>query len=384
VKGTGWLRLLNPLVADGLVATAIAVLDVLPLRGAHPPALAFALAAVGPLPLVLRRRWPRTVLALLLTVESAYALLGYPYPGVGAALLLGAYSVGAHQPPRQALPALGGLWAVLALLTALTHWAMLDLGVAVVTTGAAWLLGDSHRVRRSTIAELEERTALLQERTGLLELLQTQLADQAVAAERTRIARELHDVVAHSMSVIAIQSGAGERLIDSRPDQAREVLVTIGDVSRAALSELRRVLGVLRDGEAGELWPAPGLGDLPRLLAQADKAGLHVQAAVVGDLRDVPHALGLNGYRIIQEALTNVVKHAGPTRVDVRVECGDRELLIEVCNQGTGRRPQRLGGGAGLIGMRERVTVFGGSLEYGEHDGGFRVAARLPLTQTVP
>ena len=374
VDGMRWLRRMNPLLVDALLGVGIGVLEVLSLRGAHPPALAFVLAGGGPLLLTLRRRWPSAVLTAVLAVEAAYAALGYPYPGAGPALLLAAYSVGAHRPRSASMPALAASWTVLAALTALTGWAPIDLGTAVVVTGAAWLLGDSHRARRETIAVLEERTAEL-------ERLQGRLAAQAAAAERTRIARELHDVVAHAMSVIAIQSGVGERLVDARPDQARRALATIRDVSRDGLDELRRMLGVLRAEEPDTLRPAPRLADLPGLITQAEQAGLRVHVTLEGGVHELPEALELAAYRIVQEALTNVAKHAGPTDVHVGLRCSEREIGIDVHNAATGRAPGGSDVGVGLIGMQERVRMFGGQLEYGRHDGGFRVTARLPLPQ---
>jgi signal transduction histidine kinase len=207
-----------------------------------------------------------------------------------------------------------------------------------------------------------------------------------VAEERLRLARELHDVVAHSISVIAVQSGVGAHVANTQPEEAAKALATIEATSRAALTELRRLLGVLRqEGEPeGSLAPVPGLADLDALLAEVAKAGLGVRLRVEGTPSPLPAGVDLSAYRIVQEALTNVVKHAGPARAQVVVGYGDHEVTVEVVDDGRGVAAPTGDGrarvGHGLIGMRERVAAFGGDLEVGPGpDGGFRVAARLPL-----
>jgi signal transduction histidine kinase len=214
------------------------------------------------------------------------------------------------------------------------------------------------------------------------------LAGRAVAEERLRIARELHDVVAHSISVIAVQSGVGVHVADGQPAEARKALAAIQATSRTALDELRRLLGVLRqdDEPRGGLAPTPGLADLDALLGQVVGAGLAVRLRVEGTRPAVPGGVDLCAYRIIQEALTNVVKHAGPAQAQVRVCYGDREVSVEVTDDGRGVAAPagtgRAGAGHGLVGMRERVALFGGDLKVGPRPGGgFRVAARLPFQQ---
>ena len=209
-------------------------------------------------------------------------------------------------------------------------------------------------------------------------------ARRAVVDERLRIARELHDVVAHSMSVIAVQAGVGHHVLDSQPEEARRALAAIETTSRAALTEMRRLLGVLR--EEGQpraaLSPAPGLADVPQLLTQVRQAGLDVTSIVTGQPADAPTPVGLTAYRIVQEALTNVLKHGGP-RARVSIQYGPDEVRLEICDDG--RRhpaPRQPAEGHGLIGMRERVAVFGGRLSAGSQpDGGYRVAAWLPITR---
>jgi signal transduction histidine kinase len=249
---------------------------------------------------------------------------------------------------------------------------------------AAWLLGHFAHNYRAYAARLEERTAEL-------ERAREELARRAVTEERLRLARELHDVVAHAMSVIAVQSGVGTHVADTQPKEAAKALVAIEATSRTALTELRRLLGVLRQENEpqGALAPVPGLGDLDSLLAEAGKAGLAVRLQVHGTRPPLPAGVDLSAYRIIQEALTNVVKHAGPARAQVVIGYRDQEIRVEVTDDGRGTVTSvsdgRVGTGHGLIGMRERVQAFGGDLEAGPRPGGgFRVAARLPFAADHP
>jgi signal transduction histidine kinase len=246
----------------------------------------------------------------------------------------------------------------------------------------AWMTGYSVRQRRAYV-----------------EMLQVQAASSAVAQERLRIARELHDVVAHSMSVVAVQAGFGQYVIDESPADAREALGAIQATSRDALAELRRMLGVLRqqDNEQGPgasaapLTPEPGLGELSRLIQRTRSAGIDVSLAQWGTLREVPAGIDVSAYRIVQEALTNVVRHAGSgVRADVVVGHGFDSLTIEVTDDGgipaplaacSARSPGTgQGSGHGLVGMRERAQLCAGELQAGPlPTGGFRVFARLPV-----
>jgi signal transduction histidine kinase len=257
---------------------------------------------------------------------------------------------------------------------------------------AAWFLGDLQHRRLAYTAKLEVLTAQL---AGEQELR----ARWAVAEERGRIARELHDVVAHSVSVMVVQAGAARRSVAGNPDQATAVLTQIEDTGRQALAEMRRLLGLLRDGKDGAaaaLDPQPSLAHLDGLLAATREAGLPVELAVEGEPRQPPAGIDLSAYRIVQEALTNSLKHAGPARAVVRVCYGAGALEVQVWDDGRGaadnglesafgRRSadsdrQNRRSGHGLIGMRERVALFGGSLEVGSRPGGgFLAAARLPL-----
>jgi signal transduction histidine kinase len=248
---------------------------------------------------------------------------------------------------------------------------------SVLVLLVAWLAGENLRARRDRWRQLEERARRL-------EVEREERARQAVDAERMRIARELHDVVAHAMSVVAVQAGVAHHVIDSRPEVARDALGAIEATSRSALVELRRMLGVLRTSDQPEdpaaLEPSVGLTDLERLTAPLAAAGVRVDVSVAGDLGAVPDAVSLSAYRIAQEAMTNVLKHGGDTAT-LRVSCDDAAVLVDLRDPGprSPRRPAVDGSGQGLIGMRERAAVFGGRLDAGpDGAGGFRVTAVLP------
>ncbi|MFI1510292.1 sensor histidine kinase [Streptomyces sp. NPDC020597] len=218
--------------------------------------------------------------------------------------------------------------------------------------------------------------------------LRSQEVAEAVTAERLRIARELHDMVAHSIGIIAIQAGVGSRVIQTQPAQAHEALRAIEATSRETLSGLRRTLISLRRADRGgappseqsPLAPSPGLADVERLAAATADAGVHVDVRLSGEQRPVPTVIDLSAYRIVQEALTNVVRHAGTGRCRVAVDYGDGELSVEVVDDGRGTTGNGSAHGFGIIGMRERVGLLGGHLSAGPRpEGGFRVAASLPL-----
>jgi signal transduction histidine kinase len=343
-------------------------------------ALGYALVLLHTLPLVARRRFPGAVLAVCVASGLAFAALFMPPFFLGPAMPVAVYSVAAY----------GRRWVSLAGLV------VAELGLAAIwfTPGSferssflffmgviavAWVLGHFVGDRQVYAAQLEERTAEL-------ERAREELARRAVAEERLRLARELHDVVAHAMSVIAVQSGVGAHVADTQPKEAAKALAAIEATSRGALEELRRLLGVLRQDSdpQANLTPVPGLANLDSLLAEVSKAGLAVKLQVNGTQPPLPAGVDLSAYRIVQEALTNVVKHAGPARAQVVVGYGDQEVTVEVIDDGRGAVTSvsdgRVGTGHGLIGMRERVQAFGGDLEAGPcPGGGFRVAARLPL-----
>jgi signal transduction histidine kinase len=347
--------------------------------------LGCALVLLHTLPLVARRRFPGTVLVLVVASGLAFAVLDLPPDILGVAILVAVYSVAAYGDRWVALAGLAVAEAGLAaiqLTPGRTGAVTLVINMGVVA--ATWLLGHFAHNYRAYAAGLEEQTAEL-------ERAREELARRAVVEERLRLARELHDVVAHAMSVIAVQSGVGAHVAKTQPKEAAKALAAIEATSRSALEELRRLLGVLRqeDEPQGELAPVPGLGDLDGLLAEVAKAGLTVRLQVEGTPTPLPAGVDLSAYRIVQEALTNVVKHAGPARAQVVVGYRDQDVRVEVTDDGRGTVTSvsdgRAGTGHGLIGMRERVQVFGGDLEVGPcPDGGFRVAARLPLAADQP
>jgi signal transduction histidine kinase len=343
-------------------------------------ALGYVLVLLHTLPLVARRRFPGAVLAVCVASGLAITALGVPPSFLGPAMPVAVYSVAAYG--RRWVSLAGLVVAELGLAAVWLTPAMLERSSFLFFMGfiaVAWVLGHFVGDRQVYAAQLEERTAELEE-------AREELARRAVVEERLRLARELHDVVAHAMSVIAVQSGVGAHVADSRPEEVGKALAAIEVTSRGALEELRRLLGVLRqDSEVqASLMPVPGLANLDSLLAEVGKAGLAVRVRVEGTPLQLPAGVDLSAYRIVQEALTNVVKHAGPAHAEVTIGYRDQEVTVEVTDDGRGAVPPasdgRVGTGHGLIGMRERVAAFSGDLQVGPRPGGgFRVAARLPL-----
>jgi signal transduction histidine kinase len=335
-----------------------------------------------------RRRYPVAVLACV-TIGAA---VEWPWERVydqlsveaWLAVLLAYYSVGAHVESRRGLCAIGiGMLPLLTLdvVSAIggQHTAVSGGGGLYVLLVLCWAVGNSFRRRGFRELELEGRAERLErERAHNMRL--------AVAEERARIARELHDVVAHSVSVMVVQMGAAREIMSSEPRTARATLRSAETTGRQALGELRRMLGILRaTDERGALDPQPRLAHVDGLVEQARAAGLPVALTVDGATRPLPPGIDLAAYRIVQEALTNVRKHAGPAHADVRVHYGDHELALDVCDDGRGPSRSSNGAGHGLVGMRERVALYGGALEAGPGaHGGFGVHARLPLAEARP
>ena len=325
-------------------------------------------------PVVVRRHSPVGAYAVCLTATLAAMLSGViPTVAIGApisAVAIVLYLVAAESSWRRSVQALGaGLaGAVVVMLydrftnTLTEPWTDSLLGVTfgwlVLVTG--WALGFAARERRRHAEdEAVRRTA------------------QAVAEERLRIARELHDIVAHSMSLIAVKAGIGNHVAGERPEEAREALRVIEAASRGSLTEMRHLLGVLRsEVDSPELAPAPGPAGIPALVERARTAGVTVSLSL-DDTEELPEGIGLSVYRITQEALTNVVRHAAPARCAITVAVAEETVRVEVTNSGP--RVVRGPGGHGLIGMRERVAVYGGTFEAGPRaSGGWRVEAVLP------
>ncbi len=388
---------LDPLLADGLVALVAAGLAVAQLQehsslpDRSPLNVAFVL--VQTLPLVVRRRLPFTVFAVGAGSLAVQGTLGFYSPTFAfLAVNVALYSLAAYGERRLAVL---GVVAWTCLLTVhladfvVTTWPrvviadLYDVFNDYVLLAAAWTLGASVRRRRADAAALADRAARLERE-------REEKARQAATQERLRIARELHDVVAHSLSVIGVQAGAARLVLDADPEprRAREAVAAIEATANRAMAEMRRALGILRDTEASgaALAPLPGLRQLPALLDQLRTAGLPVELSVEGTPRPLPASIDLSLYRIVQEALTNALKHARATRVDVVVCWAAQEVLVEVTDDGRGPPPAAArSAGAGTIGMRERVALFDGELRVGPRpQGGYAVRVCLPISAEEP
>ncbi|MGZ4680870.1 MAG: sensor histidine kinase [Acidimicrobiales bacterium] len=375
-------RIVDPAIAIVLLAVGLASMANSTVDQTHPTAvnpLGYLLAVVGFGALAVRTRAPLVAMALTLIAAAAYSAIQYPENGLPIAGMVALYTVASRTPRKQSLVAAGAVVVTIVWLTTRGSQGLDAAGAVsnLAVFGIAYATGRYVRVRRAYTEQLELRAAEADER-------RRRDAERAVAEERLRIARELHDVVAHAMSVVAVQSGIAAHVIEQRPDQARSMLETINGTSREALDEMRRLLGVLRsEGEAPEadLAPAPSLDDLGPLVTSIEGTGVTVEVSVEGEPVALPSGLDLAAFRITQEALTNVVKHAGPAHADVRIRYGTDDIEIEVADDGRGAASElgSIGGGHGLVGMRERVELYGGSLSTGPRPGGgFRVTARLP------
>ncbi|GAA1172448.1 sensor histidine kinase [Streptomyces hebeiensis] len=359
--------------------------------GAASRLVAIGLVALLSLTVALRRRWPEQTLLLVAALGVAQLLLDVPINPADFAMLVVIYTVRAEGAARWAskFALVGG---ILATPLSQLRWPVRGAGVAgavfftivlSVPFVLSWVLGDSIRLRRAYFDQLEERaTRLEKEREAQ--------AKVAVAAERARIARELHDVVAHNVSVMVVQADGAAYVLNAAPDQAKEALETISSTGRQALAEMRRLLGVLRTGDAeesGEYVPQPDVQQIQELVEKVREAGLTVDFRVEGTARQLPSGVELTAYRIVQEALTNTRKHGGPEAgASVRLVYFDDGLglLIEDDGRGAAHELYEDGGadgrGHGLIGMRERVGMVGGTLDAGPRPGGgFRISALLPL-----
>ena len=348
--------------------------------GAQWDAVRYAAILVACLALPLRRRNPMQALYLIAPATVVLVALGTRGPTLITATAV-VYSIAATTQRRSSLRAglvvVGGVVVGALVAEGGPAWGSVLSLPPVVVVG--WLAGENTRVRRVYAQELLERAA---ER----ERERADRALRAVADERLRIARDLHDIVAHAMSVIAIRSGVARVVLDTEPDEVREALGIIEKTSKRALAEMRLLVGVLRESEDdAALTPAPGLADLPDLIDQIGQAGVNVDLDIdsEGDTPTLPAGVDLSAYRIIQEALTNVVRHAGPTTAHVTVRHRQDQLEIQVVDDGAPvGRPESLtpeGQGHGLVGMRERVNLFGGNLSAARSGSGFRVFASLPF-----
>jgi signal transduction histidine kinase len=346
----------------------------------HPAPVVAPLMAVAGLALLWRRPYPLRVALVLVATMLAQASAGMTLHSAVApvvAMLFTSWSLGAHEARRRAVLGLTLLVAVVWVAMAVSELRGTDryqgtdypwIAMLLLVPG---VLGIAFGARTRTLRAAEARAREL-------ELEQR----EAVASERARIARELHDVIAHSMSVMTVQAGAAEEMLKVDPRRAAEPVRAVQEAGRQALVEMKRLVGVLReDDEELGLAPQPGLADLERLVAQVRDAGLRVTLRIEGEVRPLPLGVDLSAYRVVQEALTNALKHAGGAPVTVRIRYGPRDLQVEVEDEG--RTPQVRAGGHGLVGMRERVGIFGGTFDAGPREsGGFAVRALLPLEAT--
>ncbi len=378
---SSWLERYRPwagLVFDWAVAVAAATISVAligdtELAGTPQP---YALALVHTLPLAWRRRHPQIVMAVVVATGLLTAVAGYDPVILGLALIVAVYTVAALASIRRALIWLGVVEAAVLFGPPLADafYSSTTRIINGLVVAGVWLVGlNVGQWQRAALAH------------------QQGAADQArraVTAERLRIARELHDVVAHGMSVIAVQAGTGRLLLKSDPGTAARALQVIEATSRDALAEMRRLLDVLRDENAlpSELAPAPRISDLDRLAAGFGESGLAVALRIDGTTDTLPPTVQASVYRIVQEALTNVLRHAPGAGARVLVRQVESFITMEITNDATVRaHPTIRGAGMGLEGIRERALAFGGTFDAGPTDsGGFRVAVSLPVDRRSP
>jgi signal transduction histidine kinase len=385
-----WLR--NPRVqgtGDAVLAAFLAVTSVLPVLAfgdpswGKPKALGVALGLLSTVPVAWRARRPLTAFAIVLFANGACIYAAAPHEAAFqpfVALTLTAYSVGSRTEGRRALwvPPVLLLASVPVFVAARLHGQ--DSGniiPSVVWLVAAWAVGRVVRSWRHKNAALEAANRELQEQRELQ-------AQAAVTVERGRIARELHDVVAHNVSMIVVQAGAAARVLHGEQPDVRNALEVIAATGRETVDEMRTLLGVLRsDDGPSALKPQPGLADLEQLVSGVREAGLPVTLRIEGAPRPLPQTLDLSAFRIVQEALTNTLKHAGLARAEVTVRYEDGLVTLEIADTGHGPDGGSITGrgtGHGLVGMRERAAMLGGELEAARADsGGFTVRARLPV-----
>lgn len=386
-----WTGRLSAWTTDLLIVSVLTVLGLIstgfdPFERQAPMGQPWALLlAVGLLlfqtvPLYWRRRVPNLVLLLTGAALAIKFLVGINGTIAVLGLLIAMYSVAVYGSGRRRLWALvvaGLIFIAGFVVFAVTgNPRFIAISVPAIAHVAAWLVGDYLRTRRDYIAALEDRAIRLERDRHL---------DRRIAAdeERARIARELHDVVAHDVSVIAIQAGAARTIQGTQPQAAGEALGLIESTARKTLVELSQLLGVLRkvDGAAAQRAPQPGLAQMNTLVDELRSAGVAVQCHVEGETRALPPALDLSAYRILQESTTNILKHARAGHVDIVVSYRPNEVGLRVRDDGVGAaNPNGRASGHGLIGMRERVELFGGELSTGPlKGGGFEVMARLPI-----
>jgi len=347
----------------------------------HPTWLAAPLLTVAGLSLAWRRSRPIVVAVIIVTIMIVLAAAGMTlHSAVSPVVALGlaSWSVGAYESRRRAAVGLGiilvGLWISMGVDAArgTDHYVSTDypwIGAILLSPGLCGIAFGA-RTRSLRAAETRSKELELERR-------------EAIAAERARIARELHDVIAHSVSVMTVQAGAAEEMLKHDPARAVAPVQAVQETGRQALVEMKRLVGVLKDvGEDDDRAPQPRLADLQQLASKLRDAGQQVDLRVEGEPREMPLGVELSAYRVVQEALTNTLKHAGGAPATVTIHYGEHELSIEVRDEG--RAVRESNGGHGLAGMRERIGIFGGTFQAGPHDeGGFAVHAVLPLERTA-
>ena len=384
-----WLR--NPRVqgsGDAVLAALLAISSVIPVLGGDPSwgkpkALGVTLGLLSTVPVAWRARYPLSAATVVLAANAACIFAAAPNQAAFqpfVALVLCFYSAGSRAEGRRALwvPPMLAVASLPVFFAAIRHGQSSgNIIPSVVWLLAAWAVGRTVRSWRHQNMALEAANRELEEQRELQ-------AQAAVAVERGRIARELHDVVAHNVSMIVVQAGAAARVLDGDQPDVRNALEVIAGTGRETVDEMRALLGVLRsDDGPGALKPQPGLADLDQLVSGVREAGLPVTVRIEGSPRPLPQAMDLSAFRIVQEALTNTLKHAGPAQAQVTVRYEEGLVTLEIADTGHGPQGAR-SHGHGLVGMRERATMFGGELEAaGAEGGGFTVRARLPLTTPV-
>jgi signal transduction histidine kinase len=373
---------LRPRVLDGFVVVfAVASLvEPFVVDGVHHPVADAVLSLFWSLPYLARDRNPA---APPLVAAAALAVLGV-VEGAGTqkltlpfiAAILTAASSGALADRRMRVAGWCAIVGAAAVVNYRSSSAAADFFWTTLILSLGWFFGVALASRTAQTRELRERVAAAErERVAA--------AERAAVEERSRIARELHDVVAHSVSVMVVQASGVRRLLRADQEREREALLSVEHIGREALAEMRRMLGVMRAGEEkpAELAPQPGLGHLDRLIAQVEEAGLPVTLRVEGERPELPIGIDLSAYRIVQEGLTNTLKHAPGSHAEVVVRYGENAVEVEVADDGVGAvNGSRADGGHGLVGMRERVALYGGTLDAGPRDGGgFVLRAQLPV-----
>ncbi len=387
----------HPTTADIAIAVILAVIVLLNLwidLGANPPLRVWAGVAIilaTTLPLSARRKYPLAVLTAITAGVIAFRQLNFPEsPFTEYCLLLAFVSAGVFGSRNwRARFQLGSVVTTLASLTYTVFFAERIFALPVQAVAykvsliffelvlfiVAWWVGEVFRIRREHELELEQKNILLEEDAAAR-------AERAVIEERIRIARELHDVVAHHVSVMGIQAGAARRIMRQQPERVSELLMQVEESSRQAITELHRLLGFLRgEDKSDQIAPQPVLAEIGTLLGQMKNAGLDVKLTVEGSVGNLSPSLELSAYRIIQEALTNTLKHAYPAKANVSIKSTPESLEVEVRDDGPGATAGNgeSKGGRGLIGMRERVALYGGEFVAGNApEGGFLVRAIFP------